>query len=670
MEKFLGPPLHATVLHSSAIYLSPFTSTTFKSSQSNHSTRPYTLILRSHRRSTFRFSVSGSDRITMGDTTVNAVYKNANEPIESRVKDLLNRMTLKEKVGQMTQIERKVASSDVIRDLCIGSVLSGGGSKPFDNATSADWADMIDGFQHGAMESRLGIPIFYGSDAVHGNNNVYGTTVFPHNVGLGATRDPDLVERIGAVTALETRASGVQYAFAPCVAVCRDPRWGRCYESYSEDTQLVRKMTSLVTGLQGKPPVNHPNGYPYVAGRNNVMASAKHYVGDGGTDKGKNEGNTIIPYDELENIHMLPYLDCIAKGVCTVMVSYSSWNGTKMHSHRHLITDILKDKLGFKGIVITDWEALDRFYEPYGSNYRSAVSSAINAGIDMVMVPFRYQLFLEDLTYLVESGEVSMARIDDAVERILRVKFAAGLFEHPMADRSLLDIVGSKPHRELAREAVRKSLVLLKNGKDPNKPFLPLNRNVKKILVAGKHADDLGYQCGGWTSTWEGTSGRITIGTTILDAVKQAIGDNVEVVYEENPTTQTLSEHEFSYAIVVVGEAPYVESGGDNSELIIPFKGDELLKLVAQEIPTLAILISGRPLVLEPSVLETVDALIAAWLPGTEGNGITDVIFGDYEFHGRLPVSWFKSVDQLPMDSSKNSYDPLFPLGYGLKSKV
>ncbi|GKC12185.1 putative glycosyl hydrolase family protein [Tanacetum coccineum] len=322
------------------------------------------------------------------------------------------------------------------------------------------------------------------------------------------------------------------------------------------------------------------------------------------------------------------------------------------------------------GIVISDWEALDRFYDPHGSNYRSAVLSAVNAGVDMVMVPFRYQLFLEDLGYLVESKEVPMSRIDDAVERILRVKFAAGLFEYPMADRSLLDIVGCKQHRELAREAVRKSLVLLKNGKDSNKTFLPLDRNAKRVLVAGKHADDLGYQCGGWTATWDGTSGRITTGTTILDAVKEAIGENTEVVYEENPTIDSLSAQDFSYAIVVVGEAPYVESGGDNSELTIPFNGNELLKLVADKISTLGILISGRPLVLEPSVLETLDAFVAAWLPGTEGNGITDVIFGDYEFHGRLPVSWFKTVDQLPMNTHQDSYDPLFPLGYGLKSKA
>ncbi|GJY60787.1 putative glycosyl hydrolase family protein [Tanacetum coccineum] len=607
----------------------------------------------------------------MGDTMINVVYKNANAPIEARIKDLMSRMSVKEKLGQMTQIERAVATPDVIRDLCIGSVLSGGGSKPFDKATSADWADMVDGLQKGALESRLGIPMFYGSDAVHGNNNVYGTTIFPHNVGLGATRDPDLVERIGAATALETRASGVQYAFAPCVAVCRDP----------DGEDATKKF------------------YASFGSRNNVMACAKHFVGDGGTDKGKNEGNTIISFEELENIHMLPYPDCISKGVCTVMASYSSWNGTKMHSHRHLLTNIeAEDIEGMLkkleahadgtlcldnrswlpcygdtrslGIVISDWEALDRFYDPHGSNYRSAVLSAVNAGVDMVMVPFRYQLFLEDLGYLVESKEVPMSRIDDAVERILRVKFAAGLFEYPMADRSLLDIVGCKQHRELAREAVRKSLVLLKNGKDSNKTFLPLDRNAKRVLVAGKHADDLGYQCGGWTATWDGTSGRITTGTTILDAVKEAIGENTEVVYEENPTIDSLSAQDFSYAIVVVGEAPYVESGGDNSELTIPFNGNELLKLVADKIPTLGILISGRPLVLEPSVLETLDALVAAWLPGTEGNGITDVIFGDYEFHGRLPVSWFKTVDQLPMNTHQDSYDPLFPLGYGLKSKA
>ncbi|XP_040992125.1 beta-glucosidase BoGH3B-like isoform X2 [Juglans microcarpa x Juglans regia] len=440
-------------------------------------------------------------------------YRDSKAHVEARIKDLLPRMTLKEKVGQMTQIERRVASHDAIKHLSIGSILSACGSGPFGKVKteSSDWADMVDGFQKSALESRLGIPLIYGIDAVHGNNSIHRATIFPHNIGLGATGDAELARKIGEATALEVRASGIHYTFAPCVAVCRDPRWGRCYESYSEDTEIVRKMTSIVTGLQGQPPLEHPKGYPFVAGRNNVIACAKHFVGDGGTDGGINEGNTILSYEELEKMHMAPYLDCISQGVSTIMASYSSWNGRKLHADHFLLTEILKDKLGFKGFVISDWRGLDRLSEPRGSNYRYCISSAINAGIDMVMVPFRYELLVEDLTFLVESGEIPMARIDDAVERILRVKFVAGLFEFPFASRSLLNTVGCKLHRDLAREAVRKSLVLLKNGKDPKNPFLPLDRNAKRILVAGTHADDLGYQCGGWTADWKGSSHSITI---------------------------------------------------------------------------------------------------------------------------------------------------------------
>ncbi|GLT31065.1 hypothetical protein SLA2020_058290 [Shorea laevis] len=597
---------------------------------------------------------------------LSCVYKNPNAPIEDRIKDLLSRMTLKEKIGQMTQIERSVATPSVLRDLSIGSILSCGGSGPFKNAMSADWADMIDGFQQAAIESRLGIPLIYGIDAVHGNNSIYGATIFPHNVGLGATRDADLAQRIGAATALEVKASGIHYTFAPCVAVCRDPRWGRCYESYSEDTNIVRKMTSIVTGLQGQPPVGHPKGYPFVAGSNNVIACAKHFVGDGGTDKGINEGNTILSYDELERIHMAPYLDCISQGVSTVMVSYSSWNGTKLHADHFLLSETLKDKLGFKGFLISDWEGLDRLSEPRGSNYRNCILAAVNAGIDMVMVPHRHQQFMEDMTYLVESGEIQISRINDAVERILRVKFAAGIFEYPFSNRSLLDTVGCKLHRELAREAVRKSLVLLKNGKNPKKPFLPLDRNAKRILVAGTHADDLGYQCGGWTATWYGGSGRITIGTTILDAIQEAVGTTSEVIYHKHPSPESLSGQKFSFAVVAVGEEPYAETPGDNNELVIPFNGNDIISSVAERMPTVVILISGRPVVIEPRILEKVDALIAAWLPGTEGRGITDVVFGDYDFEGRLPVTWFRRVEDLPMNAGDNSYDPLFPLGFGL----
>ncbi|CAL0309672.1 unnamed protein product [Lupinus luteus] len=598
---------------------------------------------------------------------MDCVYKNPNEAIEARVRDLLSRMTLKEKIGQMTQIERTVATPSSLRDLSIGSILSCGGSAPFENAFSSDWADMVDGFQKSALESRLGIPLIYGIDAVHGNNSIYGATIFPHNVGLGATRDADLARRIGAATALEVRASGIHYDFAPCVAVCKDPRWGRCYESYSEDTEIVRKMTSIVSGLQGQPPQGHSHGYPFVAGRNNVIACAKHFVGDGGTYKGANEGNTILSYEELEKTHMAPYLDCISQGVSTIMASYSSWNGRKLHADHFLLTEILKERLGFKGFVISDYEGLDRLCHPHGSDYRYCISSAVNAGIDMVMVAFRFEQFIEDLTFLVESGEVPISRIDDAVARILRVKFAAGLFEFPLSDGSLLDLVGCKQHRDLAREAVRKSLVLLKNGKESSKSFLPLDRNAKRVLVTGTHADNLGFQCGGWTKTWYGGSGRITVGTTILDAVKATVGVGTEVVYEKYPSKDTIEDSEISFAIVAVGEAPYAETLGDKSDLAIPFNGADIIRLVADKIPTLVILISGRPLVLEPWLLEKSDAVVAAWLPGTEGQGITDVIFGSHDFKGQLPVTWFRRIEQLDQQiDGVNSSEPLFPLGFGL----
>ncbi|XP_057772435.1 uncharacterized protein LOC130992005 [Salvia miltiorrhiza] len=598
---------------------------------------------------------------------MNCIYKDPLAPIEARIKDLLSQMTLKEKLGQMTQIERVVATPSAIKDLSIGSILSVGGSGPFENARSSDWAAMADTFQKAALQSRLGIPLLYGIDAVHGNNNVYGATIFPHNIGLGATRDADLIQRIGAAAALEVRASGIHYTFAPCVAVSRDPRWGRCYESFGEDPQIVKMMTSMVTGLQGQPPQGYPSGYPFVAGRENVVACAKHFVGDGGTRNGINEGDTISSYDELERIHMAPYLDCIARGVCTIMASYSSWNGTKLHSSRFLLTEILKEKLGFKGFIISDSEGLDRLSSPHGSNYQQSVLSAITAGIDMVMVPFRYQLFLADLLHLVESGKIPITRIDDAVERILRVKFASGLFEHPLSDGSFLGTVRCEQHKQLAREAVRKSLVLLKNGKDSKKPFLPLDRNAKRILVVGRHADDLGYQCGGWTATWEGKSGRITTGTTILEAIREIAGAKTEVIYEENPSG-AIDGREYSFAIVVVGEGPYVESGGDSSDLKIHFNGTELASAVADQVPTLVILISGRPVTIEQRLLNKVHALVAAWLPGSEGSGVVDVIFGDHEFQGRLPMTWFKDVAQLPMHTESNSYDPLFPVGYGLTS--
>ncbi|KAJ0248361.1 Glycoside hydrolase family 3 C-terminal domain-containing protein [Hirschfeldia incana] len=601
-------------------------------------------------------------------TAMDCVYKNPNEAVEDRIQDLLQRMTVEEKIGQMTQIHRGVTSDAVIKDFFIGSVCNSAG-KSGNDVMSEDWAKMIDGFQTAALETRLAIPIIYGLDAVHGNNKFYGTTIFPHNIGLGATRDYDLARRIGSATALEVRASGAHWVFAPCVAVCKDPRWGRCLESYSEDTEVVCNMTSIVSGLQGTPPEGHSAGYPFLAGRNNVVACAKHFVGDGGTEMGKNEGDTISSYEDLERIHMAPYLNCLAQGVSAVMPSYSRWNGSQLHGDRFLLTEILKDKLGFKGCLVSDWSGIDKMGQPRGSNYRGCVEAAINAGIDMVMVPYTYEKFINELTSLVKEGKILMSRIDDAVERILRLKYTAGVFEHPFSDSSLLKFVGCKEHREIAREAVRKSLVLLKNGKDSEKPFLPLDRNAKRVLVAGTHADDLGFQCGGWSKTWQGQSGRITIGTTALDAVKATVGAETEVVYEKTPSEETLSNKDFSYAIVVVGEAPYAESRGDDPEPSIHFDGAEVVRLVAEKIPTVAILVTGRPVILDTIMLEKVEALVAAWLPGTEGDGVADVVFGDYDFTGKLPMSWFRATEQLPMNLEADGYDPLFPLGFGLKFK-
>ncbi|KAL9228640.1 hypothetical protein vseg_004195 [Gypsophila vaccaria] len=599
----------------------------------------------------------------------NLRYKDPTLKVGRRVRDLLSRMTLDEKIGQMVQIERKVASSDVLKNNFIGSVLSGGGSVPAPKASAEAWVNMVNELQKGALSTRLGIPMIYGIDAVHGHNNVYGTTIFPHNVGLGVTRDPELVKRIGAATALEVKATGIPYAFAPCIAVCRDPRWGRCYESYSEDHGIVQMMTEIIPGLQGEVPADYPKGFPYVAGKNNVAGCAKHFVGDGGTQKGINENNTIIPIKGLLDIHMPAYLDAVRKGVATVMVSYSSWNGVKMHANRRLVTGFLKNKLKFHGFVISDWEGIDRITSPPHANYTYSVQAGVQAGIDMVMVPNNYQEFIDDLKLLVNNKVIPMTRIDDAVRRILRVKFIMGLFENPMADLSLANQIGSKEHRELAREAVRKSLVLLKNGKSAYQPLLPLPKKAPKILVAGSHADNLGYQCGGWTIEWQGVSGNdVTTGTTILTAVKSAVDPTTQVIYNQNPDPNFVKSGGFSYAIVVVGETPYAETFGDSNNLTIPEPGPSTVKNVCGSVKCVVVVISGRPVVIQP-YLPTIDALVAAWLPGSEGQGVTDLLFGDYGFTGKLARTWFKSVDQLPMNVGDRHYDPLFPFGFGLTTR-
>ncbi|EXB23130.1 Lysosomal beta glucosidase [Morus notabilis] len=596
-------------------------------------------------------------------------YKDPKLPINRRINDLLGRMTLAEKIGQMAQLDLENLTATTMRDYSIGSILSGGGHVPRLRATAGDWINKVNELQRASLSSRLGIPMIYGVDAVHGHNNVYKATIFPHNVGLGATRDKELVKRIGAATALEVRATGINYAFAPCIAVCRDPRWGRCYESYSEDPNVVIEMTDIILGLQGEPPANARKGVPYLGGRDKVAACAKHFVGDGGTTKGINENNTVIDWHGLLSIHMPAYYHAIIKGVNTVMVSYSSLNGKKMHANRDLVTGFLKNTLKFRGFVISDWQGVDKITDLPHSNYSDSLLAAIQAGIDMVMIPHNHTEFIDILTDHVNNNRIPVSRIDDAVQRILRVKFVMGLFEEPLADQTFVNQLGSQEHRDLAREAVRKSLVLLKNGETSDRPIIPLPKKASRILVAGTHANNLGYQCGGWSLTWQGFSGdNQTIGSTILSGIEEAVDPSTEILYSENPDPAFVKSSNFSYAIVVVGEPPYAETNGDSLNLTIAEPGPSVIADVCGQVKCVVVLVSGRPLVIEP-YLPSVDAFVAAWLPGSEaGHGVADVLFGDYGFTGKLSMTWFRTVDQLPMNVGDAHYDPLFPFGFGLST--
>ncbi|XP_075498914.1 uncharacterized protein LOC142537246 [Primulina tabacum] len=599
----------------------------------------------------------------------NMKYKDPKQPLEARIKDLVKRMTLEEKIGQMTLIEKDVATPDVVKKYFIGTVMSAVGNGPGPKASVEAWAKMVNRFQKGALSTRLGIPILYTADSMHGNNNVYNATIFPHNIGLGVTRDANLVKRIGAATALELRATGITHTLAPDLAVCRDPRWGRCYESYSEDPKIVRKMTEIIPGLQGEFPDGSPKGVPFVAGKMKVAACPKNFVGDGGTVNGINENNTIISYEGLRRIHLPAYFDSIEKGVASIMLAFNCWNGKKVHASHDLVTKLLKGKMKFKGFVLTDWTAIDKITDPPHSNYTYSVQAGILAGADMVLVPYNYSEFITTLTSLVKHKHIPISRIDDAVHRILRVKFVMGLFENPLADLSLASKINTRKHRELARDAVRKSLVLLKNGKKDSEPLIPLSKNAPKILVSGSHADNLGYQCGGWTIKWQGGNGNnFTVGTTILTAIKKTVDSHTKVVYKENPDSNFVKSNKFSYAIVVVGETSYAETRGDNKNLTIIEPGPRTIKNVCSTVKCVVVIVSGRPVVMEPYV-KMIDALVAAWLPGTEGQGVADVLFGDYGFTGKLARTWFKSVDQLPMNVGDKKYDPLFPFGFGISTK-
>ena len=591
--------------------------------------------------------------------TDSSLYKNPGLPVMDRVRDLLSYMTLEEKIGQMTQVDRRFLDGDKnIGTYFLGSLLSGGGSAPVKNFPKS-WAEMYDGFQKIALSTRLGIPIIYGIDAVHGHNNVIGATIFPHHIGLGCTNNPQLIEDVYRATAEEVAATGIDWNFAPCLAVPRDERWGRTYEGFGETPNIVKSMAAAaVRGLQTD----------RLDGPTSILACAKHFIGDGGTKwgTGLNEkldwGDTQVTDQELREIHLPGYLPALEAGVGTIMPSYSQINSEYMHMNHDLLNGLLKKELDFKGFVISDWQGLERMAGH--DDYKTNIIAGINAGIDMVMVPGAeewggqtYTNFINLLIESVNEGSISENRINDAVARILKIKFEMGLFERPYSDKSLLRKVGSKEHRNIAREAVKQSLVVLKND-----GVLPLSKDLGHIHVAGKNADDLGNQCGGWTISWQGESGPITKGTTIYEAIQVAVSSVTNVTFSKNGSGAKGAD----VGIVVIGETPYAEMEGDRESLALDKKDLAAIDRIKKAgVPVVVIIVSGRPLIITDE-LEKWAGLIAAWLPGSEGKGVTDVIFGDYNPTGRLSVSWPRSMEQIPINFGDSDYDPLFEYGFGL----
>jgi beta-glucosidase len=615
-------------------------------------------------------------------------YQNPNLPVSQRVTDLMSRMTLDEKIGQMTQAERAEVDKDtsrITRDN-LGSLLSGGGSTPTPNTPTA-WADMVDRYQQAALNTRLHIPLIYGIDTVHGDGNMYGATVFPHNIGLGASRDPGLAYAVEHVAAEETRTTGPQWAFAPCICVARDDRWGRTYESFSENPNLVIRMETAIDGFQGNPPrLWRPD---------RVLATAKHFAGDGLTTYGTGSNNHTTgtyPIDQgvdrvdhatFDRLALSPYVPAVHQHhVGSVMPSYSDvdWtedgpgNRINMHGNRDLITGWLKGQMGFDGFLITDYNGIDHI-NPETFTFAQKVAAGVNAGSDMFMQPQNFEQFETTLAGLVASGQVSMARIDDAVSRILTKKFQLGLFEHPFTDRRYINQVGSPAHHALARRAASESQVLLKN----NGHTLPIRGN-KNIYVAGSNADNIGNQAGGWTLTWQGGSTNVIPGTTILDGIRQLAHGNV--TYSQDASAPISPK---STGIVVVGETPYAEGFGDvggpqwgydpadkgvlrppQTMMLSAADNAAIDKVCAQARRCVVVVVSGRPMIIDAARLQNIDALVAAWLPGSEGAGVADDLFGARPFIGKLPVTWPRSIAQEPINIGDANYDPLYPYGWGL----
>lgn len=597
------------------------------------------------------------------------VSKVTKDPVvEKKIDALVAKMTLEQKVGQTIQPEIRSISLADIKKYHIGSILNGGGAFPNNNKFSKaeDWVALADSFYKASMEpaeNGIAIPIMWGTDAVHGHNNVIGATLYPHNIALGAAHNPELIKQIGAATAAEIAVTGIGWSFAPTVAVVRDDRWGRTYESYSENPELVKSYAGkMIEGLQGD--ANTPD---FLSSRH-VIATAKHFLGDGGTKGGIDRGDTDIGEEELVMLHAQGYVTAIEAGVQTIMASFNSWQGNRMHGHQYLLTDVLKNRMGFDGLVVGDWNG----HEFVAGCTKNNCAQAFNAGVDIFMVPDDWKLLYENTLAQVKSGVISQARLDDAVRRILRVKMRAGLFEagapstHMLAGKN--QILGSAEHRAIARQAVRESLVLLKN----NNKLLPIKAG-SNILVAGDGADDIGKQAGGWSISWQGTGntnsdfpGATSIYKGIADAAAlngSKVTLSVDGSYRQKPDV----------AVVVFGENPYAEMQGDINKL--DYVSDKELKLLqkfkAQGIPVVSLFITGRPLWVNPE-LNASDAFVVIWQPGTEGAGVADVIIADkknkarFDFTGKLSFSWPASPEQTTLNVGQENYSPLFAYGYGL----
>lgn len=601
-----------------------------------------------------------------------SIYMDSTKSIEERVEALMSKMTLQEKIAQMVQPEQNEASGGAspadVKRYGIGSVLSGGGSAPTTGNTADDWKNRVLEYLAAARESRLGIPLLYGVDAVHGHNNVADAVIFPHNIGLGAAGEEALAERIGRAVAEEVYATGIRWTFAPTVGLPYNERWGRTYECFGEEAELVSRMgAAYIRGFQGKVAEDG-----FLQGET-IVATAKHYIGEGQTVNGVNQGDVVLEETEFEALLsselLLPYKEAIAAGVRSIMISYNSIDGLKCHENKELITNVLKEELGFKGIVVSDYNGIDQVQ---GSNYQEKVKACVNAGIDVFMEPYDWKNFMKTLEKLVETGEVSAERIDDAVQRILTVKFELGLFDETMEDVTIvaeeaMKNFGGEEHREIAREAVRKSLVLLKNE---DAGLWNTLQTAEHILVAGKKADDIGAQCGGWSISWQGSMGEITEGTTILEGIKEVAGDTKQITYSARGTVTAETEA----VIVVVGEEPYAETNGDRTtkKLVLPDEDKYVLQHIKEtmeanqkDIPVILVLLSGRPVTIAEEIT-LADAVVAAWLPGTEGAGVADVLFGTSDFTGTLSYTWpwyAADIEEKFTDESK----VLFKRGTGLK---